>query len=178
MMSSELLIGYASEGLVIRVVGQGTMKESPAFRAAALAFLDSSGREGGPDRQAGMVVFDTSDCTYLDSTFLGSLIGIQKACESVAGGPHRRFVIAAPESSRYKLFSTSSLDKYFEFADACPQVIGEFESIDIDELDPEELGRHVMQAHWRLANQGGHDATAFRNVAQRLSEELDESTRG
>ena len=69
-MPCELLIGPISDGTVVCLVGRGTMCESPAFRDVAERLLDR-----------GDVVFDASRCDYLDSTFLGCLIGLKKSCE-------------------------------------------------------------------------------------------------
>jgi anti-anti-sigma regulatory factor len=157
-MPSELLVGNTADGLVIRLVGRGTMQESLAFRAAA----DSNG--------AGDVIFDAMQCDYLDSTFLGCLIGIKKACEQT---PSRRFLIRACNATQVKLFSTSSLDKYFDFVETCPEPVGELKPIDIGALDRMTLGRHSMRCHEHLAERGGRDAAAFKSVADCLRKELD-----
>jgi anti-anti-sigma regulatory factor len=156
-MQSELLIGQVSNGLVLRVVGRGTMQESVAFRAAAESNTDG-----------GIVIFDAMQCEYLDSTFLGCLIGIKKACEQSA---NRRFVIKACNATRVKLFSTSSLDKYFDFIETCPEP-AELKPIDTGALDPTTLGRHAMRCHEHLAERGGREAAAFKSVADCLRKEL------
>jgi anti-anti-sigma regulatory factor len=157
-MRSEFTIGRSSKGLVIRIVGRGTMQESLAFRAAV---------EHSP--LAAVVVFDATYCDYVDSTFLGCLIWMKKACEQ---SPGRKFVIAASDATRVKLFSTSSLHGYFDFVDACPEALDNFVAIDVEQLDPQELGRHVMRCHELLADMGGGDAKAFKAVADRLAKEL------
>ncbi len=157
-MTSELLIGRFSNGIVVRVIGRGTMRESPAFRAAAELGL-----------KAGAVVFDATRCEYLDSTFLGCLIGLKKACENT---PQRRFLIAASPATRIKLFCTSSLDRYFDFIDTCPEVLAPCAAMDVGNLVPDELGRHVMRCHERLAEMGGRESATFQAVADRLAKEL------
>lgn len=158
-MQTRLLIGGIDGGSVVRVVGRGTMQESTSFRDAVLPHLDQ-----------GPVVFDASECDYLDSTFLGCLVGLQKAAEQ---SPSGRFVIAANESKRIQLFTTSALDKYFQFLDACPDPTTELAPVEIDALDKTNMGRHVAGCHERLAERGGPDAPAFKAVADRLSKELD-----
>jgi anti-anti-sigma regulatory factor len=138
---TEMLVGRIANGMVIRVVGRGTMHESYAFRAVVESNLENGG-----------VVFDATQCEYLDSTFLGCLISIRKACEQSANG---EFIIAASASTRIKLFSTSCLDQYFDFVDACPEPIHALALIDVEALDRETLGRHVMGCHERLAERGG-----------------------
>jgi anti-anti-sigma factor len=162
-MESQLLMGYLPRGgVVIRVVGRGTMHESPAFREAAHIAL------GG-----GRLVCDMTDCEYLDSTFLGCLIGVQKLAEQ--NGPEA-LVIAADHSTQIKLFSTSSLDRYFQFVDEAPRPTSAWVAIEGDQLDREALSRHVLECHRRLADRGGVDGEAFRRVCDRLSQELDEQS--
>jgi len=157
-----LYLGYLADGVVIRVVGRGTLEESPAFRAAATTALAS-----------GRVVCDATDCEYLDSTFLGCLIGVKKESERQAG---TRFEIAADAQAQIKLFSTSSLDRFFDFIDTAPQPVGELVPIEGDPLDTAALGQHVLECHRRLAHLGGHEAGAFRRVVKRLEEELGRRT--
>ena len=159
-MPSEFLIGRISNGVVVRIVGHGTMQESIAFRAAVEA-----------NREASVVVFDATCCDYVDSTFLGCLIWVKKACEPTAA---RQFFIAASAATRVKLFSTSSLDGYFDFVDASPEPLDKFVKVDIEKLEPKELGRHVMRCHELLADMGGSKARAFKAVADRLAKELGE----
>ncbi len=157
-MPSEFLIGRFSNGIVVRLVDRGTMQESPAFRAAVERGLE-----------AGVVVFDATPCEYLDSTFLGCLIGLKKSCEHTS---ERRFLIAASAATRIKLFCTSSLDKYFDFVDTCPEILDEFATIEVGQHERDELGRHIMHCHERLAEMGGRESGAFRAIADRLAKEL------
>lgn len=161
-MDSQMLMGQLPDGVVIRVEGRGTMQSSPAFRTAAEIAL-----------RAGHVVCDMTDCEYLDSTFLGCLIGVQKAAEK---NRRAKFVIAADTHERIKLFSTSSLDRYFDFVDDYDEPVSEWMTIEGDRLDAEALSRHVLECHERLADRGGKDGEAFRRVVDKLSVELDEHT--
>jgi anti-anti-sigma regulatory factor len=162
-MRSELFVGNTSDGLVIRLVGRGTMQESLAFRAAAESAAQSNA-------DGGVIFFDATQCDYLDSTFLGGLIGIKKACEQSG---NRRFLIHAGNATRVKLFSTSSLDKYFDFVETCPEPL-DLKPIEISAIDPTSLGRHSMRCHEHLAERGGRNAAAFKSVADCLRKELNE----
>jgi anti-anti-sigma regulatory factor len=157
-MQTELLVGRTSQGTVIRVVGRGTMHESPAFRKIAEANL-----------KCGTVTFDAAECEYLDSTFLGCLIGLQKKSEQSS---HGHFAIAASHETQLKLFSLSSLYKYFDFVDPELGEIKNLQRVDVDKLDATSLGRHIMQCHDTLADRGGSEAPAFRAIAERLAQEL------
>jgi len=163
MMRSELLIGQLADGIVLRLVGRGTIAESIALRKAAEPFL-----------AAGLIVFDASRCQHLDSTFLGCLVGIKKDCDHVPGS---RFVVVAPKESQAKLFSTSSLNRYFTFLEECPETIGSCSTILFQEPDRSELGRHVMCSHQNLAEIGGNQAATFQAIVNKIAHELEEQNR-
>ena len=158
-MEDRMLLGRARAGSVIRIEGRATMRESPALRSAAEAALD-----------AGAIVWDLSECEYLDSTMLGCLIGVRKLAEQRG----RRMDIVADGSQQVKLFSTSSLHKYFEFLDAAPAIQGLWLAIEPERVDNTELSRHVLKCHERLAERGGEDGEAFRRVCDRLSTEIEQ----
>jgi anti-anti-sigma factor len=140
------------------------MRQSPTFRE----FVEQSVHR----RDGSQVVVDVSECEYLDSTFLGCLIGLKKLCEK----DRSRFIIAANEQDKIRLFATSVLDRYLPFTNAAPPAATELIELDTPELDPKELGRHVMHAHRLLAGLDCRDADKFRSIADRLQEELGEST--
>jgi anti-anti-sigma regulatory factor len=159
MLASEFSVGRFDKGIILRIVGRGTMHESPAFRAVI---------EQSP---APVVLFDATGCDYFDSTFLGCLIWTKKACETP---PARQLLIAASPATRIKLFSTSSLARYFDFVEACPEPLEPLLKVDVEKLDAAVLGQHVMRCHELLADLGGDNASAFRRVADRLATELRE----
>ncbi len=161
-MNSSLLIGRTAHETVIRVVGHGTMSESAAMKTAVQSLLS-----GG----SGRVLFDTTDCEYLDSTFLGCLISIQKYAEASEGG---EFCVAATPAKRIQLFSTSSLDHYLNFVEEVPTALDELTPLDVDQLDPRTLGRHIAVCHDELAERGGEESESFRNIAEKLRKELGE----
>lgn len=159
-MDCELRIGRLDNGLLIRVVGRGTMQVCPALRV----IFEAS--------DAKRVCFDANECQYLDSTFLGCLVGMKKASQA-AGDRH--FQIAASPETRRRLFSPTGLAQYFEFVDSCPEVVGETVPLDVTGVAARELGRCVMECHELLAQTGGAGAEAFRSIAERLAGELRET---
>jgi hypothetical protein len=134
------------------------MCESPVFRDTVERLFER-----------GFVVLDASGCNYLDSTFLGCLIGLKKAGECAG---RSRLLVAASPATRIKLFCTSSLHRYFDFVDVLPELTGPIETVDLADTRRDELGPHIMTCHERLAEMGGKEAPAFRAIAERLAKEL------
>jgi len=158
--ASRLQIYRCDDTCVVCVVGQGTMKESPVASGYVQSLLDDG------DTQ---VVMDLSGCTFLDSTFLGCLIGLHKSNDPSAPS---RFALHADRQQRIKLFSTTTLDRVFNFVESCPEPLGPLETIAPQRLKPRELGEHIMSCHQRLAAVGGKQASAYQSVADRLEREL------
>jgi anti-anti-sigma regulatory factor len=118
------------------------------------------------------LVIDLTCCEYLDSTFLGCLVSLQKGASRQPVGC---FVIAAPAERRESLFGTLRLDRLFQQIDAPPQAIGEPHALDVDDRDARTLGRHVMDCHRALAQVDGPNQAAYASVAETLARELGET---
>lgn len=158
---SNLSCAPTETGCLVRVLGRGTMKESPSFRAFVQRCLSGNRKQ--------VVTVDLSDCDYLDSTFLGCLIGLHK----LGGEANSRLQFFAADNRCVLLFSSSMLDRYLHIVDRRPQPTGEFTDIPECELDAREFGEHVMQCHQRLAATGGKDSQVYESIADQLQRELE-----
>jgi anti-sigma B factor antagonist len=169
--------------VVIRVAGAGTIVESPVVSAFAEKVL-----AGGTER----VIVDLADCTYLDSTVLGGLVGLFRRNGA------ERFAIYAPDPLRRSLFGVSRLDTILPFADelpassdGAPTRVVEIEarpapmapgSPPVPGLpgspgsSDDELARYVADCHRRLAELGGPEAQEFARVADAIAAEAHAGT--
>ncbi|CAA9389230.1 MAG: hypothetical protein AVDCRST_MAG64-1099 [uncultured Phycisphaerae bacterium] len=164
----------AAGGCVVQVVGRATMHHS---RAAEELVVQTLGRD-----PAAAVAIDLSGCTHLDSTFLGSVVGLYQrfnlraggdaATDHGAGAPPRLTVHAPPETVK-ALFGALRLDKIIR-ADPGPPpaVAGPWVPLDPAPPDPRELSRHVMACHRRLAAADTPARAAFAKIADAMEQEL------
>jgi anti-anti-sigma regulatory factor len=164
---STLRVGRTASGFLVQVEGRGTMSESPALQEFAAQSLDAT---SGPST----VVVDLSHCDYLDSTFLGCLLTLHRRYNRTS--PHR-FQVAASGDKRQRLLAPTHLVQVLDLTEVCPEPISDVLEVSRAVLPCEELGRHVMECHRRLAELGGKSAAAFRSIADELSRELGETTR-
>lgn len=160
-MESRLEFARTSEGFVIRVVGHGTMKISPAFRELAEQCLKVE--------SAAELVVDLESCGYLDSTFLGCLIQVHKRCRDF---DEARFLVVADSNTRRKLFSTCMLDRLLHFVEEKPATTSEYASFSMKQLTSDEFGLHILRCHQRLAEHCDADNEIFQSIANRLAKEL------
>jgi anti-anti-sigma factor len=160
---SALTVGCTLRGYCVRVAGRGTMRESPAVRAFALRVLDEPGRP--------TLDVDLTACDYLDSSFLGSLVGLFRRFEQ--SGPSGRLAIAGPAEVLHRLLGPTRLDDLLPLRAESPERPGEEVPIPPQALDSADLGRHVLESHRRLAEMGGANAAVFGPIAERIACELD-----
>ena len=161
---AKITVARFTQGVAVQVDGAGTMSESPVVYAFAEEILKTT------DQQ---VIVNLAACTYLDSTFLGGLVGLLKR----HGGEPGRFAIYAPPPRRQSLFGVSRLDKILPFVDVLPPVEADFPLEARTQMSRDELGRYIVDCHRRLAELGGEQAQDFGRVAEALAGELESSTR-
>ena len=164
MAGGTLSVGRTPDGYCLRLQGRCTMGESPA----AHEFADRTMRDG-----TGALHVDVSDCTYLDSTFLGSLLDLHRRHGKAR--PAKMTIVATPEA-RKRLFEATHLHTVFNFADSAPGPIDAW--VDLPCLatrTPGDVARHVMECHRRLAEIDGPNQASFAAVAQQLERELSKS---
>jgi anti-anti-sigma regulatory factor len=139
------------------------MRESPALRAFALQVLDEPSHP--------TLDVDLTACDYLDSTFLGGLLGLFRRFEQ--SGPSGRLAIAGPPEVLHRLLGPTRLDALLPLRAERPERLGEEVLIPPQALDGDDLGRHALECHRRLAELGGGNAAVFGPIADRLAYELD-----
>jgi len=157
-----LKFGSSDEGFVARILGRGTMNESPGFQSFITAVLDCE-----PDAS---VVLDLEDCEYLDSTFLGCLVALHK---KFSREQPPRFVVNAGRETRRRLLSPTRVDKVLELTDTDLPLPDRWVDIPDKSLDRREFGLHLKECHELLAELGGPQSEAFGRVVEELQRDLD-----
>jgi len=158
---SVLRVGRTTDGYVVRVAGRGSRHESPGLRTLAIAALDAS-----PEAT---FVIDLSPCEYLDSTFLGCLVGLHKQLNR---GSSPRLLIDGSEEKLHRLFGPSGLDRILPRRGFGGEHVSRWRTVPTADLDPHELGLHLLRCHRELAGVGGPQADAFAAIAYQLEREL------
>src|SRR5204863_489377 len=115
--------------------GRGTMKESPA--ASGLANRTLAG-----DSSA-VVVIDLSECTYLDSTFLGCLTGLYGR---FGHAPSPRFFVAGSPEKRKALLGAVKIDSAVMMGEPMGEMPPMPASIYLYETDCDAVYDRAMQA--------------------------------
>jgi hypothetical protein len=85
-MAAQLSYCLSSHGVSVRIEGRATMVESPALRRLAEDALAGGAAE---------VRFELTACTWMDSTFMGTLLCLMRS----AGRGRGRLLLVAPRRS-------------------------------------------------------------------------------
>jgi anti-anti-sigma regulatory factor len=153
-------VSRTRSGYNIRIVGRGTLRESPTVHAFAKHVLNN---------EPVSVVIDLTSCDYLDSTFLGGLIDLHRR---YGFKQPTRLLVSAPPEARTRLLAPNCLDGLFHYLQDEAEVAGQDVELPTVSLPKEELGRHVLECHRRLVELGGPAQAAFQGVVDRLAQEL------
>lgn len=160
----DLCVAPSSKGFVIRVQGRGTATHSPTLANFVKGCFEQ-------DSEA-CVAVDLLGCEYLDSTFLGCLLTLQRA------GAETRFQVVADDAVRKRLLAATQLDSYLTLVSEAPKSTSPFTKIDTASVSVRELGQHMMEAHQALGEIPSDVASAFRRIASQLKSDLEQQDRG
>ena len=154
---SSITFGRTATGFIVRVGHHGTLRESRAL----VEFL---GRIEGPVH----VDLDLSAVAYLDSTFLGSLMGLHKRINLAHRGTFR---VCGTLDALRRLMGKTRLDTVLILSEEIPSPSTGEQSLPLENVDAAEMVAFIAEAHRRLAELGGPDSAAFARVAEQLEEE-------
>lgn len=151
-----LLVHRQDPAVTYQVRGWARMAQGFALRRSAEESV-----AGG----AKAVRVDLRHCTYMDSTFLGTLLFLKRASDCRGGF---EFVLVCPSAPCLQMLQQTGLDAI------CPVVSLEEPEADVwteltaDDEDVEVCKHQVIQAHRELATLAGPAGDVFRGVAQSL----------
>ena len=148
------------QAVTFRVEECGTMNHSLPLRRLA---------EQGLASGMTAVRIDLRHCTYMDSTFIGTLLCLQRACQC-RGQSTLSLVSPSPECCQ--LLKQMGIEQVFRI-----ELAEELSGITWMELtaaaDVTSFKHNVVQAHQELANLPGPAGEPFRWRGRRLTEELE-----
>jgi anti-anti-sigma factor len=142
--------------ITFRVEGRGTMNNSLPLRRCAEHFLASGTKQ---------VRIDLRDCTYMDSTFLGTLLTVRKSLERLGG----EMTLLAPSPSCCRILQQMGLGDVLPTLSE-PLAAVTWTEVGSETADVQSLKRNVTQAHEELANLPGEAGEQFKAVVRCLAE--------
>jgi hypothetical protein len=109
----------------------------------------------------------------MDSTFLGTLLHLQRSLANQGG----EFTLVSPSSSCCRLLQQMGLDDVFPTVTAADPLASKWDEICCDIEGPEAFKYKVIEAHQELASLPGKAGEPFRQVVRGLMQDM-EARRG
>lgn len=150
---------YRGEGRVVfEVRGRGTLIQSAPLRRKAGELLTAGDKT---------VLVDLRRCSYMDSTFLGTLLYLKRRVESLGG----RLALSCPSQACRDELRQMGLDRALPVVEEPGPPAEQMQALDTDGGDLELFKRNLVEAHQELARLPGPSGATFREVAARLTQE-------
>ncbi len=161
---TSLFYGVENHQLILFVRGEGTMDNGPALQTFMAELLAIGSIE------INHVFMDLSACTYMDSTFIGILLLINRRLKNTDS---KALLIAdANEYSRSVLLKTG-LNRYLDFEQT--SIPGTLEKIPISQVTLSQLEKAKLyyEAHHELCEINEANQKEFSFVVQLLKQEYE-----
>jgi anti-anti-sigma factor len=157
--NNDVVCTYRGQGgVVFEVRGRGTITQSAPLRRKAGELLTAADNA---------LRVDLRHCTYMDSTFLGTLLYLKRLAESLGG----RLALSSPSPACRDELRQMGLDQVLPVVEAPEPPAEQMQALDTGESDVELFKRNLVQAHQELAHLPGPSGAPFREVAARLTQE-------
>ena len=171
--ADKLLVAVRGDLALVRVVGRGSFKISPALKDFCHGVMEKGCRR---------MAVDMADCVGMDSTFMGVLAGLAARLRQKGGG---KIVMANLSLRTRGLLATLGLDEVIEphMAGAIPAWLQPLLAAPADALDirpptPLETAETMLEAHQDLVKLSPENLPKFKDVLRFLSEDLKKTTGG
>jgi anti-anti-sigma factor len=148
----------AGETITFRVEGKGTMAQSHSFRRCAERFLTDGGRA---------VRVDLRHCTWMDSTFVGTLLCLKRDMDRRHQG---ELALVCPSPPCGALLQQMGLTAILPVVTADEPPAGDWTELPSGGEDVQTFKSTVTQAHQELAGLPGPAGEAFHKVARCIAQ--------
>jgi anti-anti-sigma factor len=150
---------HRAEGMVtFRVEDRATMTQAHPFRRCAEQSL-----AGG----AKVLRVDLRRCTYLDSTFLGTLLCLKRDIDRRG---QAEFALVSPSPQCSRLFKQMGVDEIFPVVNADEPPASACTDLQSGSEDLHTVKGNVIQAHQELADLPGAAGAAFQGVLRCMNQ--------
>jgi anti-anti-sigma factor len=152
---------HEPQTVILKVEGRATFHQSCAVRK----FVEKQLQQGG-------LCLDLGTCDYMDSTFLGTLLGLQRSGARRGAG---RLLLVSVSPECVHLFQQMGVERLFPLVARQESTTGEWNPLPEDSADAGGRKVTVLKAHQELAQLPGAAGAQFRPVAALLAAEMDNS---
>ena len=166
--SDSLTAAYIDNIAVIRVEGRGSFKVSPSMKQFIYQVIDK--------QSADRIVLDMSDCTGMDSTFMGVIAGL--AC-LIKSKPGIKFKLIHLSEKNKKLLVTLGVDRVVNYSlitdkddDSANCTFCEGKKLSAEIRNKLEAAKTTLEAHETLVDINPENFSKFKSVLEFLENDV------
>ncbi|MGA2867444.1 MAG: STAS domain-containing protein [Verrucomicrobiota bacterium] len=164
--SAKMLVLVGAQFACVKIIGRANFTSSIDFKT-----LLNDLRQKGCDYFA----LDLSECTLMDSTFLGVLAGFGlKQCTAQKEARKPAIELLNPNARITELLENLGVLHLFKLTEGplCPPAGAETSTVTPADPSRAEVSRAALEAHQALMEINPDNVSKFKNVAQFLAEDL------
>ena len=167
--NDNLTAAYIDHTAVIRVDGRGSFKISPPMKQFIHQVIDSKSAE--------RILIDMSDCTGMDSTFMGVVAGL--AC-LIKSNPEIIFKLINLSEKNRKLLMTLGVDRVVDYSLSITgeeqamvdHQASEAQTLEADFTDKLNAAKTTLEAHQTLVDVNPANFGKFKSVLEFLENDV------
>ena len=148
------------EGMFVRAQGHVTASRCPELKGRIFSRLDKA-----PAPTA--VYFDLSDCEYMDSTFLGLIVGVNKRYKGLS---QKRVTVLHANPTCMGLLRTIGVTRLVDISDEDVALPHDMEEIG---PSPRATAEFILDAHENLSELSEENRNRFAGLTRILCESTD-----
>ena len=160
-MPNTCAISYHESGdlLDLRITGRGTMNPCPGLRR----FIEQELKRG-----VRRLSVDLHECTYMDSTFVGTLLALLHKIDAERG----TFELVAPSDECRRVLRQMGLEEVIPIVTPESREANQWTPLPQEKFDRTGFDLNVLQAHRELASLPGAVGEQFRGLIPELEAEV------
>ena len=168
METSKILVARRANLGFVKVVGRGSFQNSGCLKSFYQQLLNDKAQK------ANRFIIDLGECTYLDSTFLGILLGLGLKLRA-AGNGLLDILNASPRN--IELLKNLGLDRLINITSKPAEEVNGTATASLEELNcaiptKKEAGPTILEAHEALMEFDPRNVPKFKDVVEFLREDL------
>lgn len=162
--TAKLMVAVDGSRAVIRPCGRASFTCSADFKRLVYELLDAGCRD---------FELQLSECTIMDSTFLGILVYFARKLDEQNGGG-KKVVLVNPTSRILDLVASLGMTEFFTIREGPRGGRTEAREVEVaaSEANKEECAEVALEAHQTLMNANPENVERFKDVTRFLAEDL------
>jgi anti-anti-sigma regulatory factor len=161
MSTSNILIYFVSDGILVKVVGKGVVEYCRDLKEELEKLISEYTKLN--------LYFDLSEAVHLDSSFIGLIVMFDKKLSKSGKG---ELYILNPSTKVLEIISSMDLTDVLKITNIDVHIIGKYKDVQANiQKDIVEL-KLLIEAHSSLIQTGGRNKELFASLERTLREEL------